>query len=214
MKRIPSIILLLIASLFLPGIVSAADVVMYTASTSSLTYSNFNWNATPDNYAWSFQLQNIGVPKTFKIYNDNSASAQAQFCLKADKTSASASYGCTATSTLVAGLNTLSLSATSTMLSTSTVFWVYMGVNTATPRINYVYPGSNNAIWRSSASAIDPDTSWFSADIAMEIIGDPYVPPTPSSSSTQFLVIPSSNPVFPLTVVLLIVVIYLWISRR
>lgn len=143
-----------------------------TTADATKTFSNFNWNAAPDNYAFSFVPTASGVPTQFVISN-NGASGTLSFTIRANKTAASTSYGTTGSVSLAAGSNTFSISG-GAQINSGTTYWVYFTVTGGTPTINYNNPGTpKNAMWRSSASNIDPDTLWFSADIITTISGNP-----------------------------------------
>lgn len=102
----------------------AGTITLYEQQAKN-TYSNFNWNSSPDAYAWQWTPTASGTPTQIILpCHSVVGTATGDISIRSDRTSTSTSFGSATAITFVAGDNVIDLSGAAPVAAGST-YWVY-----------------------------------------------------------------------------------------
>lgn len=150
-------------------------MTIYTQTTSSGGFSNWNNNAATDNYAGQFTATATGVPNQLVIVAHTiTGTPTGDFFIRNQNTASGATTYASATGvTLSSGTNTISLTGGTTMTSGNTYYLWFGRTSNASnfPSFDGDYTTGN--YYKSTAANADPSAFWQNLSIKMTINGNP-----------------------------------------
>lgn len=150
------------------------------------TYSNFNWNPAPDNYAWQWGPVANAIPNQITLYVDRVVGVpKGTICIRASASLTSESYGCAENITLKAGANTFALTGGKLVEWEKARNGYYIHFTRTSDLNNYPSFSLRNTggyyLYRATAANAEPNKLWTASnDVAMTIVNVQSVLPVPT----------------------------------
>ncbi len=148
-----------------------SELVLYN-ETGRGGYSNFNWNAGKDNYAWELHTIADGVPNQITLYTHHvTGTPTGDICIRAGLSTTSQSFGCAKNVTFKAGENVIPLVGGEKIVWRNGYYVHFTRTSDANnyPSFEYRYPVTDLPVYRATAANAEPTTRWLNYNIAMKI---------------------------------------------
>ena len=145
------------------------------SQTTQNTYSNFNWNANNDRYAWSFVASENGSISEIALFlNGIVGTPTGEIYIRSDKTADSVIYSSATGITFTSGTNYIKLTPYIPLISGETywIFFVRTSNSSNYPQFQYDSTKANYPVYRATSANTDPTTLWFTNDIKMQLFSE------------------------------------------